>query len=473
MIVKNRNQLLPTDLKEEARLLRETALESLEILINAVKPSNLLANAVKIVENVLHIKEARFPLEKYDKIILIGGGKAAAEMAISLEKLLISCSFLNYEGIVNIPEGLEADSTGLSRKIKMNHASHPIPNTSGVEGVKTMLNLVERSKEEDLILCLITGGGSALLPLPKEGLTLNDLQEVNSLLLACGANIQEINTIRKHLSAFKGGNLAKKIHESSRATLITLIISDVIGDPLDSIASGPTVPDSSTFKDALQILEKYDILNSIPSSARNIILEGAEGKREENPKLNDSCFLRVHNFLIGSINDGVEALIPFLTSRGFATDYFSKNISGEASQYGKKLWEKLEQEYHLIKSDKGAKKKIALIGTGELTVTIKGKGKGGRNQEMLLSFIQEALHQEIKRNFLIMGENLDGIEGNSEAMGALVDNYIIGKTQFLALNVKDFLNNNDSNTYFKMVGGEFVSGRTGCNVNDILLCFLL
>ncbi len=474
MFLKNSSQLLQDIKPENALYLRKVALKTLELALEAIKPLNLIHESVSFEKSKLRVLGQEFPLNKEGFIYIIGGGKAAAEMALAIEELLGKNAWDRYEGIINIPEGLELGSIRSKSKIKMNRASHPIPNENGVRGVKEMMNLIEKSRQDDIIICLITGGGSALLPLPREGVSLNDLQEVNAQLLACGASIQEINTIRKHLSAFKGGNLAKKIHDVSGATLITLIISDVIGDPLDVIASGPTVPDRSSFKDALEILKKYNILDDIPLSARQLIEDGVKGKREETPKESDACFRNVHNFLIGSVKVAINKILPYLEQEGFQAEYFSDKISGEAREFGKYLFDKLKAEYHVFDEKQIVlQKKQALIGSGELTVTIKGTGIGGRNQEMLLSFIKEAIPHAMSRDFLILSVNLDGIEGNSNAMGAIVDNLILEQTKQLRLNPELYLENNDSNSFFKKVHSELISGPTGCNVNDLLICLII
>ncbi|MHA1762897.1 MAG: MOFRL family protein, partial [Promethearchaeota archaeon] len=231
--------------------------------------------------------------------------------------------------------------------------------------------------------------------------------------------------------------------------------------------------DRSFFEDALKILKKYNILEAIPFSTRQLIEEGAKGKREETPKENDACFQKVYNFLIGSVKVAINNIVPFLEQEEFQADYFSDEISGEARKFGKILFNKFKTEYHVFNEKKAYLKKQALIGSGELTVTIKGKGIGGRNQEMLLSFIKEAISHAINRDFLILSANLDGIEGNSEAMGALVDNLILEQTNQLGLNPDKYLEDNDSNSFFKKVQSELISGPTGCNVNDLLICLII
>ncbi|MFX1324531.1 MAG: glycerate kinase [Promethearchaeota archaeon] len=471
MHVINNSDLLLKDLDKEQLYLRKFALKLLETAIDAVKPSKLIEKSVKVQNNKLIIQRDEFDLRNFKKIYIIGGGKATAEMAFTLEKILLSINEIEYEGIINVPEGTPNNKLLKETNLTINYASHPIPNEGGLKGVISMLKMVEKSQKDDLIFCLISGGGSALLPLPKPGINLDDLKKVNSLLLASGASIQEINVIRKHISEIKGGNLAKKIFESSGATLISLIISDVVGDNLDSIASGPTVPDSSTFKDALDILDKYGIIDRIPISVRKSIQKGLINEEYENPKSNDIIFKSVHNFLIGSVKFAVDKIIKLAKEKSFVVDYFSNEIVGEANEYGRVIYnlitEKVKQKNYFKKNNK-----IVLIGTGELTVTIIGDGIGGRNQEMLLGFLRFIEIQQIEYPFLVLGANLDGIEGNSEAMGAIVDNYVINQMNEKQISSHKYLDNNDSNTFFKLVNSEIITGPTGCNVNDLLLIML-
>ncbi|NVM38617.1 MAG: glycerate kinase [Candidatus Lokiarchaeota archaeon] len=472
LYLKNISQLLFNDLEKNQLFLREIGLQALEKAIYAVKPKNLMEKSIYFRNNKLFIENDEYDLQKFKKIYIIGGGKATAEMVFTLEKILISSKDIDYEGIINIPENSEKQEFFKKSKIFINPASHPIPNESGVKGTKSMMEIVKKSTENDLIFCLISGGGSALLTLPKQGIKLEDLQKVNSLLLSSGASIHEINIIRKHLSDFKGGNLVKKLYNSSRATLISLIISDVVGDNLDSIASGPTVPDKSTFKDALEILKKYELLGEIPNSVKKYLEVGVTDKTLENPKPNDDCFTNVHNYLIGSVISAVEEIKPFLNEKGFVDNYFSNEIIGEATEFGKSIYSIIRQ-YIEEWLDRNKSENLALIGTGELTVTIRGNGVGGRNQEMLLGFLNYVKDKKINYNFLIIGANLDGIEGNSEAMGALVDNYVLEQIISTNIDLEKFLENNNSNGFFKQLGVELITGPTGCNVNDLVLILLL
>lgn len=458
---------------EQEKYLRKTGLKALEEALEAVKPSNLIKKAVSIKNQSLLIQGDSYALQDFHNIYIIGGGKATKEMAKTLETIFIEGDLRNtYDGIINIPEKQRQNGKNNINKIQYNYATHPIPNENGVKGVQKMMKIIENSGSKDLIICLISGGGSALLPLPKPGLSLNELKKVNNSLLASGASIHEINTIRKHLSSFKGGNLAKKIHNSGNATLISLIISDVVGDNLDAIASGPTVPDLTTFEDAIKIIYKYNLNDEIPTSAIDLLEEGLENPSLENPKPDDASFNKVHNYLVGSVKSAVEGSINFLKKENFYTNYFSNTISGEAKEYGKILYEIMKYNMINDEKDREPKEKIALIGSGELTVTLKGEGKGGRNQEMLLSFLDYIKDKEIKSNFVVVAANLDGIEGNSEAMGALIDKNLKKRIQKEDIDTGKYLYNNNSNGFFKRASNEIITGPTGINVNDILIALI-
>lgn len=471
LYVKNTSQLLLNDLNKNQIVLRKIGLQALEIVIQAVKPKNIMEKSIKIQNGKLFIQNDEYDLHRYEKVFIIGGGKATAEMALSLERFLIKMKDIDYEGIINIPTNTEKQELFKKSRISINFASHPIPNESGLNGTKSMMEIIENSTKNDLIFCLISGGGSSLLPLPKQDIKLEDLQKVNSLLLSSGASIHEINIIRKHLSEFKGGNLVKKLYNSSRAALISLIISDVVGDNLDSIASGPTVPDKSTFKDALEIIKKYDLLGKIPSSVKEYLERGLIDQNLENPKPNDDCFTNINNYLIGSVTSAVQEIKPFLNEKRFEVKYFSNEILGEAKEFGKSIYSIICQ-YVEERLDRNKSENIALIGTGELTVTIRGNGVGGRNQEMLLGFLNYVKDKKINYNFLIIGANLDGIEGNSKAMGAIADNYVLEQIVSKNIDSEKLLENNNSNGFFKQLGVELITGPTGCNVNDLVLILL-
>lgn len=471
MFIKNRDILLNENIPQKNLELRRILIDVLERALDAVKPKILIKRAVIIDKNQLKIHNLSLDLTQFRRCIIIGGGKASGAMAAELENILISYGKIPFNGIINIPKGLEIDDKDFSGRIKLNFASHPIPDDYGINGVKSMMDLIRNTSNNDLIFCLISGGGSALLPLPMKGLTLGDLKVVNLLLLASGANIKEINTIRKHLSAIKGGRLAKAANKNGEPTIISLIISDVIGNRLDTIASGPTVPDQTTYEDAINYLKKYKIFDRIPENARKILLSGYKKEIPETPKKGDPCFLKVHNLIIGSVENAAKAAENYLKQNNIEVRYIQEKIKGEAREYGLNLFkiisQFIEENAKKVKTDK-----FALIGTGELTVTIKGGGIGGRNQEMLVSFLNSIKNKEINYNFLILAVNLDGIEGNSKAMGALIDNSILNKITNENIKPIFFLDNNDSNSFFKKIESEIITGPTGCNVNDLILILI-
>ncbi|MFO8020766.1 MAG: DUF4147 domain-containing protein [Promethearchaeia archaeon] len=471
MNIKNRNTLISKRLKKSTLELREIGLNALEKAIDAVRPKNLMKDTLKIQDSTLWVVNDQYPLEDLENLYIIGGGKATANMAHYMEKVLKEHNYQNYKGVINTQEGLNTDRSSVSSKIKTNPASHPIPDEKGMKGVKEMMSLITESTKSDLIICLISGGGSSLLPLPVNGITLDDLKIVNSLLLDSGASIHEINALRKHISSIKGGNLAKYIYHESGAQVIALIISDVIGNDLDIIASGPTVPDNNKFNDALNVLKKYNLIQKIPHSVLQFVKKGTEDPEMETPKEGDKCFQNIHNYLIGSVESSVKTVKQYLNSISFDVECFSSEISGEAEDFGNQIYELLQTAAQKIMPNKNSDKK-ALIGSGELTVTIKGDGIGGRNQEMLLSFADYIKGKKLPVNFLVIGANLDGIEGNSKAMGALVDNRVIQMTRQLDLKTDLHLKENDSNTYFKKVKAEIITGPTGCNVNDLIFIIL-
>ncbi len=471
MYVKNLSQLTPNTIKEENLSLRKVGLNSLEIALNSVQAEKLFKETVKIFKDKLLICNEEFDLRTFREVLVIGGGKASAQMAAAIEELLKDYSKINFKGLINIPNSLIINNRFTSSKIRMNLASHPIPNESGVNGTNLMFSYVDNTTKDDLIIFLLSGGGSALLPMPKKDITLADLQKTNSLLIASGASIHEINTIRKHLSDFKGGNLAKKIYESSGATVITLIISDVVGNNLESIASGPTVPDMTTFKDSYHILKKYDLVSKVPSRVKQLIETGMSDLTLNKPLNQPAFFENVHNYLIGSVESSINEITKYLEELNFEVDYFSNEIVGEAAIFGKGLHNFIVHKIQNF-AKKSNKRKLALIGTGELTVTIKGNGIGGRNQEMLLNFLNVVKDKNIDYNFLIIGANLDGIEGNSEAMGALVDNILLSQSVENKIEFKTYLTENDSNSFFKMLNCDIITGATGINVNDLLLILI-
>lgn len=325
-----------------------------------------------------------------------------------------------------------------------------------------MLELAEGADEDDLVICLISGGGSAMMTLPREELTLEDKQMVTRLLLRSGADIAEMNTVRKHLSEFKGGWLAKK---AQPATVLSLILSDVVGDPLDSIASGPTAPDPTTFRDAIDILEKYKLWNEVPSRVRDILKMGDDGHLPETPKPNDTAFNTVHNVIIGSNRMACLAAKTKLNKLGFNTNLLTSHLQGEAKEAGIFLASIANE---ILSSGNPLPRPAAIVVGGETTVTVKGNGIGGRNQELVLS---AATKINGKKGLSIGSIGTDGIDGPTEAAGAIVDGKTLIRGTEMGLDYKKALSNNDSHTYLSALGDLVITGPTGSNVNDLaVLC---
>ncbi len=419
---------------------RGIVLKILEKGITSVLPENVIKNNVMLEKNVLKIKDKEFNLEDYDNIFVIGGGKASYRMAEAINKILkkkISKGFVN--SIVNKKVG----------SIIISKAGHPSPDEKGMKGVQKMLSI--KPSINDLIICLISGGGSAMLPMPVEEISLNDLKTINDLLLKAGANIHEVNTVRKHLSQIKGGNLARILHP---ATIVSLIISDVIGDDLSVIASGPTAADKSTFKDAIFILENYDLIDKIPKNALQYLTSGMEGKAEETVKENDVILEKVHNFILANNLTALEAMEEEAKKLKLQAVIEDPGIKGEARNVGKYVAEKVLE----------TKPNSVMIFGGETTVTVRGKGLGGRNQELILSIIEKIKDKKVT----IASVGTDGIDFY-KAAGAIADGNSYKKSQKLKLDIQKHSDNNDSYNFFKKMKDCIITGYTGTNVCDIIV----
>jgi len=320
--------------------------------------------------------------------------------------------------------------------------------------------LVENVSREDIVIVLLSGGGSALMPLPVQGISLNDEARVTSLLLKSGASIDEINTVRKHLSQIKGGRLAARLYP---ATVLTLIISDVVGDGIDAIASGPTTPDPTTFHDSEQVLKKYDLWSQIPKNARRVISAGLSGSIPETPKRNNKVFTRVHNVIVGNNRASCLAAASAMTKAGYKTQVLSIQITGEAREAGR-IFGSIVRD--IRDNSLPFAPPAALVAGGETTVTVRGKGKGGRNQELALA---AAVRINRSDGVVVGSFATDGIEGQTDAAGALVDGTTITRGLKLEMNPDEFLRNNDSYHYFSRLEDLVITGPTGTNVNDIMI----
>jgi glycerate 2-kinase len=440
------------------RKARQLALEALEAALAAVDPAKIVKSKVKLKNEKLWIDHHEFNLARFAHVFVVGGGKASGRMAESLESILgnrIS------GGIVNVPYGSGPYKTN---RIRLNEASHPIPDEAGVKGARAMLDLVSQTGKEDMVVCLISGGGSSLMPLPKAGIALVEKRQVTDALLKSGATINEINTVRKHISAFKGGWLAKSAYP---ATLVNLVLSDVLGDPLDFIASGPTVPDSTTFTDAMQVLERHRLWGTMPQSVRTLLAEGQRGKIEETPKQGDKVFRKTHNFVVANSRTAALAACSKLRKAGMKTTLLTALLEGEARHVGTVLGSIARE---IEASENPSSRPCGIVAAGETTVTVVGDGTGGRNQEVALNAALEISGIE---GVVVASLSTDGIDGPTNAAGALVDGRTIVRSQKLGLDAKASLSNNDSYSFFSALGDLILTGLTGTNVNDVSLIVAL
>ena len=420
---------------------KETLVNAIEQTLHAIQPDNLVKRSVILHNGELVIKgcsEERFKLDAFGSIHLLGWGKASGLMAEEVEKILP----ING-GIVNILRGTHFKV----KHIQLQEAEHPIPGAGSLEGTRKMLEYAKHIRKNDLVICLISGGGSALLSQPVEGLKLEEKQKIIDRLMKAGANINELNTVRKHLSKVKGGRLAEKLYP---ATVVNLIISDVVGDPLDVISSGPTVPDSTSFSDARRILQKYSLWDD--SNACRIIAAGIDGKIEDTPEPGDTVFRNVHSSIIGSNEIALLAAKKYLESNGMKPELI-RNVQGDAREVGAML-------AGLLKKGK------TFIAGGETTVKVAGKGMGGRNQEVALAC---ALEIAGMKGLLFASFGTDGIDGSSPADGAIVDGHTIERGRELRLDALEFQRNNDSYNFFKKIGACITTGPTRTNVNDVMI----
>lgn len=441
MIIKNKKQLSITQLRKDA-------LDILESGIERVLPKNLL-NSVKYYKSkkILKINNKQYKVK--GRIFVIGGGKASGLLAEKLEEIIpiikagvINCNNSNYN----------------LKKIKVIKACHPIPCKRSIKGVKLMMSLKSRYSinKKDIIIGLISGGASSLMSYPVEDISLADENKINNLLIKSGASIEEINIVRKHISKIKGGQLAKFFFP---AKVISLILSDVVGDRLDTIASGVTVPDPSTYRDAYRILEGYKLIDKVPRSIINHLKKGINREIKETPKkLRNS-----QNFIIGNNNLALESMKNKAESLGFKA-YVIKNQEGEGEKTAKfRIKEILEGKY---------KKYNAIIIGGETTLRIpKIHGKGGRNQHYILVSLNEIeKHREYNREFVIASINTDGLDFVKGVAGAIIDNESIKRVRDKKINLKKYLENYNSYKALKKIKNSLIkTNLTGTNVSDISL----
>lgn len=425
--------------------------------LSAVDPAEALRRHVKRTGNILNIGEHRYDLRERKRVVAVGAGKASARMAAALEDLLKDRL---DEGLVVVKYG----HTCPTRTIDILEAGHPIPDQAGRRAAARLLTLVRRLSEQDLLFVLLSGGASSLLPAPAPGLTLVDKQRTTDLLLRSGATIGEMNSVRKHLSAIKGGRLAA----STKARVVSLILSDVIGDDLGTIGSGPTVPDPTTDADARAILRRYRLWDSVPARVRSYLLNARRG-HQATPKPKVSLFTAVQNQIIGNNRAAVEAVARTAARAGLHPLVLSTSMTGEAREAAK-LFGAMARE--LVVSDRPVTRPACVIAGGELTVTLQGRGKGtgGRAQEFALAATGEISGLP---DVWVAAFGTDGTDGPTDAAGAVVDGGTAARAASLGLDQALALRRHDSYAFFKRLAGHIVTGPTGTNVNDLYLLLAL
>jgi len=424
--------------------------------LKAADPAILVKRALSLKNRRLLVGKVAYPLDKYERVVVVGGGKGAVPMASAVEQLLKD----------RIDGGLVVTRYGhggaLSR-IEVVEAGHPIPDRTGVAAAQRVLELLKKSGERDLVIVLLSGGASALLPAPVEGVSLTDKQVVTALLLRAGATIQELNAVRKHLSHLKGGNMATA---AAPATMLALVLSDVVGNDLSSIASGPTVPDPTTFHDAMAILHHYDLWDKIPQAIKDHLVQGSRSGSSETPKPSHPAFARVQNLIIGDVGVSLDAAAAQARRLGYHPFVLSSSLTGEAREVAKVFGAIIRE---IVATDRPIKRPVALLAGGETTVSVHGQGSGGRCQEFTLALAMEVAGL---KKVTVFAFGTDGSDGATDAAGAVADSGTVERAHALGLQPQRFLDQNDSHTFFHTMAQTIQTGPTRTNVTD-LYCALI
>lgn len=438
---------------------RETAVETLKrdalrivgCAISAVQPEAAILSRCSLSGEVLRVDEREFDLSSYRRVIVVGAGKASTSMASALEQLLQH----------RIAGGSVATKAGYDcalERIGVVLSSHPVPDEQSAYAAESALNLCHSLDREDLLICVISGGASSLWALPAAGVSLTDKMRVFESLLHCGADIHEMNCVRKHLSKIKGGRLAQAAFP---ADVLTLVISDVVGNNLSSIGSGPTVPDPTTFADALAVIRKYDLESRLPQSSVRRLYDGERGIVGETPKPTEKTWKNNCVEIVASNQQALQAAQSAGRELGYDVQILTDTLVGEAREVGRALANRAKEERRLVRS---LRRPLLLLAGGETTVTIHGNGKGGRNQELVLA---AAIEISGERDLVVASVGTDGIDGNTDAAGAMADDKTIVRGEALGMTASAFLERNDSYSYFEKLDGLIRTGPTRTNVMDL------
>jgi glycerate 2-kinase len=424
--------------------------------LDAVDARRAVGHAISRNGDELVIGRRRYDLRRYERVVVLGAGKATASMAQAVEQRLGS----RLEGgLIVVKHGHVVPT----RQIVVAEAGHPVPDRSGQRAAARLCAMAEELGRRDLLIVLLSGGASSLLPAPVPEITLTDKQRTTQELLRCGASIREINTIRKHLSRIKGGRLA----ELTKATIVTLILSDVLGDDLSAIASGPTVPDPTTYQEAVAILKRYRIWQAAPQRVRRHLDRGCQGLASETPKPGSPLFRRIHHHIVGNNAAAVTAVARAAGEAGLRTLVHTTALTEEASEKGKQFGALAKT---IVQAGIPLQRPCCVVAGGETTVTVTGKGAGGRAQEFAAA---AALEIAGLTKVWVVAIGTDGTDGPTDAAGAVIDGHTMARAQRLSVDLKGALKRHNTYPALKRLGQLIVTGPTGTNVNDLYLLLVL
>ena len=435
-----------TDLRNDATSIFDSA-------VSSAMPSSLINKKIQRIGDSLIINNKKYILNSNVKVIAFG--KASVDFSKSIENLIGDHI---TEGISSVPNGILNHFNYSNEKIILREgADGNLPDSNSEKTTKLICQMVKNSSKDDIILVLISGGGSSLLSMPAEGIPSSDKLQTIKLISQNGGDITQLNTVRKHISAVKGGQLS---HLASPATVLSLVISDVLGDSLDIIASGPTVQDSSTFGDALKVIHDLSLENKVPDSVMNRLIQGSLGELEETPKSCDNT----DTFILGSNQDALDSAKKQAELLGYDVFVHSSNISGLARDVGLEY-----ADLAKMKIQEGIQKRVCILGSGETTVVVKGKGLGGRSQELSLAAASEL---QGLNNVVLLSAGSDGQDGPTDAAGAFADGRTIERANSLGLDFNSYLEDNDSYNFFVKLNDIFSPGLTGTNITDLQILLI-
>ncbi|KTG12231.1 glycerate kinase type-2 family protein [Haloferax profundi] len=428
---------------------KEFVLDCIEAGITAAHPKQIVEDTISVEDRILFVEDHEYQLDEYDNVVVVGAGNAAGRISQAIESVL---------GDTLTSGAIVTDDPVECEIIEMYRGTHPLPSRACVNGVNCIQSLLDDSHGQTLVIAVSAGGGSALLSLPHRGIGFDELRAVTESLLHSGAPIDEINVVRKHLSQVKGGQLAAAAYP---ATVVNLVLCDVVGDDIGTVASGPFAPDSSSFDDALEIIGRYDI--PVPPSVHTVLEQGELGALKETPCQSNDVFERVHHHVIGSGETALHAARKMATERGITAEILSSQVEGEASEAAKFH---LSVANEVIQSKEPFQPPVVILSGGETTVTIEDSGNGGPNQEFCLS---AAIHLN-NPDITVGAVDTDGIDGNADVAGAIIDSATVGPDDLPS--AREHLQKHESTGYLASKNATVKTGPTGTNVNDLRVIYI-